>query len=234
MKNRNRRNTVRVVTPEEKKQYAADLEKTNPGYLNENVKLSTMVWTLTGMRMLYSVFFLYITFAYEINDGTEWMNFLSTFIFLCWYSWMLRSGKIIAILMLLFRGVGIVTSGVSLLSMAMWPLSLIFTLTFAIAMEFAEAVFCIYVLFNGTAAQTIRLNKEMDRTLLSNGVSKTTLGTMAEYKNTYGEEMEIEKPENEKKENTDESDGREEIDRREEIDGREKTDEISSGRDGDF
>lgn len=222
MKNRNRRNMVRVVTPEEKKQYASDIEKTHPGYLNENVKLSTMVWILTGIRMLYSIFFLYITYVYEINDGTEWMNLLSTFIFLCWYSWMLRAGKIIAVLMLLFRGVGIVTSGVSLLSMAMWPWSLLFTLTFAIAMEFAEAVFCIYVLFNGTAAQTIRLNKEMDRTLLSNGVSKTTLGEMAEYKNTYGDEMEKEKPEIEKVESIGE------------IDRTEKADETSSDRNEDL
>lgn len=185
---------ARVVTAEEKKRFTEDIEKEHPGYLYENVKLSTIVWTLTGVRILYSFFYLYLTYVFKSWDGSEWMNFFSSFIFLIWYSWMLRTGKGVAVLMLLLRGIVIVFSGVSVLTMALWTPPLMFTLIFAsifaIVLEFAEAVFCIYVLFNGTAAQTIGLNREMDRSLLTYGVSKTVLGEMAEYKNSYNEETE--------------------------------------------
>lgn len=180
-------------------QRAQEIEQEYPGFLNENKKLTAVVWSLTGIRVIFGLFFLYISHIYQLESMQGWMNLIGSFFFLMWYSWMLRSGKGIAVLMLLFRGYGIVTGGAAVLSSSPWlPLPLIFTLVFALIMEFVEAVFCIYVLFNETAARTIRLNKEMDQYLLSNGVSQTTLETMAGYKNSYAEETDANVPDAEK------------------------------------
>ena len=107
-----------------------------------------------------------------------------------WYSWMLRSGKSIAVMMLFFRGGSIVYGGVSTLEMSAWlPYPLIFMVTLAMVMEFIEAVFCIYVLFNAENSQTIRLNQELDRRLQAGAVTPETLERMAGYRNEYtGEE----------------------------------------------
>ena len=54
--------------------------------------------------------------------------------------------------------------GVSLLQMSWWlPFPLVFMLVTAAAIEFIEAVFCIYMLFNPLARHTIRLNRAFAR-----------------------------------------------------------------------
>ena len=55
----------------------------------------------------------------------------------------------LTVLMLIGRGASIVWGGVSLLQMSWWlPFPLVFMLVMAAAIEFIEAVFCIYMLFN--------------------------------------------------------------------------------------
>ena len=51
-------------------------------------------------------------------------------------------------------------------------------------MEFCEAIFCIYILFNRNASTVIRLNRDCEARL-AHGVSAGTLEKMAEYKNPY-------------------------------------------------
>lgn len=162
-----------------------EIEKKYPGYLDENIKMNTMVLIFTGLRVLYGIFYLGITILYGLPIMRALLIILSAFIFYLWYSLMLKAGKGIAVLMLCIRGYSVVTGGVSILTMSYWlSFSLIFTLTTACIMEFCEAVFCIYILFNKTAATTIRLNKELNEKLRQ-GVSKGSLERMAEYKNPY-------------------------------------------------
>lgn len=189
MVNRRQRVPVRVMTPEEKRQCVLEVENSYPGYMEENVKLTTIVRILTGLRILYGLFYLYMSHLYGMGGADGWLNLLGAFFFLMWYSLMLRSGKMLAVAMLVFRGFGIAISGSSIISISPWlPLPLIFTLMLAVVMEFSEAVFCIYVLFNATAARTVRLNYQMDRDLVSYRVPKETLEKMAEYRNPYSDE----------------------------------------------
>lgn len=193
MKSRNRRIPMRAASPEERRAYEQMLESQNPGYGEENIKLYSMVRILTGVRMVYGLFYLLMTFLYGLEVKQGFLTLLSVFIFYLWYTVMLRSGKFIAVMMMVFRGGSIAVNGVSILQMSFWlPFPLIFTLVAACVMEFAEAVFCIYVLFNGRAAGTIRLNREMDAAL-SKGVSPKTLERMAEYRNPYGDGEEAER-----------------------------------------
>lgn len=199
MRNRNRRTPARVVTPAERMAYARIIDGQNPGYLEENVKLLSIVKILTGVRVVYGLFYFAMTFLYGLSMTQGFLTLFSAFVFYIWYSVMLRTGKIVAVLMMVFRGGSIVFSGVSILQMSFWlPYPLIFTLVAAAVMEFCEAVFCIYVLFNRQAARAIRLNREMDVTL-SKGVSPKTLERMAEYQNPYGAPEDGEETENAKK-----------------------------------
>ena len=76
--------------------------------------------------------------------------------------WMVRI--LTGVLMLIGRGASIVWGGVSLLQMSWWlPFPLVFMLVLAAAIEFIEAVFCIYMLFNPLARHTIRLNRAFAR-----------------------------------------------------------------------
>lgn len=185
MKNTNRRNrTAVIVTPEEKQQYIWEIEKENPGFINENEKLTALVRIMTGIRIMYGFFYTYMAYMFGLPVSQGIVVIVSSVFFFLWYSWMLRSGKLIAVMMLAFRGVGIAMGGASLLPMAPWlPLSLIFTLTFSIIMEFGEAVFCIYVLFYGPAAETVRLNRLMDEGLLKRRASRKMMEALSEYRN---------------------------------------------------
>lgn len=143
-----------------------ELEKEYPGYLEIDDKLHTIVRLLTGLRILYSLFYLAMTFLYGMEPFQAVMNLVSPVFFYLWYSLMLRSGKMVAVLMLLFRGISIVYGGVSVLSISAWvPYPLIFMLVLALVIEFVEAVFCIYTLFNAENAQTIRLNLGVENSL---------------------------------------------------------------------
>lgn len=179
---------VRVVTAQEREAFRQEIERQYPGYLNENLKLTTIVKIFTGLRVLYGLYYLVITLVYGLSVVQGLFTIFSAFVFYLWYSWMLKAGKGIAVLMLCLRGFSIVSGGVSILQMSFWlPYPLIFTLTTACVMEFCEAVFCIYILFNRTASAVIRLNREAE-THLMRGVPAETLERMAEYKNPYSEE----------------------------------------------
>lgn len=92
------------------------------------------------------------------------MTLLGPFIFYGWYMLMLRESPALTVLMLIGRGASIVWGGVSLLQMSGWlPFPLVFMLVMAAAIEFIEAVFCIYMLFNPLARHTIRLNRAFAR-----------------------------------------------------------------------
>ena len=92
------------------------------------------------------------------------MTLLGPFIFYGWYMLMLRESPVLTVLMLIGRGASIVWGGVSLLQMSWWlPFPLVFMLVTAAAIEFIEAVFCIYMLFNPLARHTIRLNRAFAR-----------------------------------------------------------------------
>lgn len=185
-KNNGRRKTpARVVSPEERAAFAAELENQYPGYLEENNKLTTMVRILTGNRVLYALFYIAMTYFYDIQESQGWMNLFGSFFFFLWYSLMIRSGKFVAVAMLVFRGISISLAGPSILEMSLYlPFPLIFTLVLSVVMEFIEAVFCIYVLFNSFAAQTVRINRMLTQHMAS-GVPSATLEKMAEYQNPY-------------------------------------------------
>lgn len=140
------------------------IEEKYSGYLEIDDKLHVMVKILTGLRILYSLFYLAMTGLYGMPLWQALINLTGPVFFYLWYVWMLYSGKGLAVLMLLFRGISLVYGGVSALEMSFWlPYPLIFMLTLALVMEFAEAVFCIYILFNAENAEVIRLNKELEQ-----------------------------------------------------------------------
>lgn len=184
------RRTPRVITKEEREACLRQLEEENPGYLEMEESLRMVVWILTGVRILYSIFYLVMSLLYEMPLLNAVVNLISPFFFYVWYSYMLQSGRMIAVLMLVFRTGSIIYGGASLLDMCFWlPYPLIFLLTLAILMEFTESVFCIYVLFHSDAAKTIRLNRELARRLQAGVVARGKLEQMAAYRNEYaGEE----------------------------------------------
>ena len=193
MRGRKNKTPVFTMTEEEKRRYMQQVEEENPGYLAENAKLKALVWILTGVRVLYALFYLFVSYVYQLGMAEGIVNLVGCLFFFGWYTLMLRSGKLVAVVMLLFRGYGIVTNGAAILSVSPWlPFSLIFTLVVSVIMQFAEAVFCIYVLFDARARQTVRLNCRMELSAISQGVSKDTLEKMAEYKNPYAEGGETE------------------------------------------
>lgn len=176
---------ARMVTPQEREALRQEIERQYPGYLEENLKLTAIVRIFTGIRVLYGLFYLFITLLYGLEFVQGIFTIFSALVFYLWYSWMLKAGKGVAVLMLALRGISVVTGGVSILGMAYWlPYPLVFTLTTACVIEFCEAIFCIYILFNRDTAAVIRLNKEAEAQLVR-GVSSGTLEKMAEYKNPY-------------------------------------------------
>lgn len=188
MKGARSKTPARVVTAQEREAFRQEIERQFPGYLNENLKLTTIVKIFTGLRVLYGLYYLMITIVYGLSVVQGLFTIFCAFVFYLWYSWMLKAGKGIAVLMLCLRGFSIVSGGVSILQMSFWlPYSLIFTLTTACVMEFSEAIFCIYILFNRTASTVIRLNREGEMHLVR-GVPTGTLERMAEYKNPYSED----------------------------------------------
>lgn len=139
------------------------LEERYAGYLEIDDKLHIMVKILTGLRILYGLFYLAMTLLYGMPLWQAWVNLAESIFFYLWYVWMLSAGKGAAVVMLLLRGVSLVYGGVSVLELSLWlPYPLLFLLTLALVMEFIEAVFCIYLLFNSENARVIRLNRELE------------------------------------------------------------------------
>ena len=52
------RRTPRVITKEDREACLRQLEEENPGYLEMEESLRMVVWILTGVRILYSIFYL--------------------------------------------------------------------------------------------------------------------------------------------------------------------------------
>lgn len=178
-----------IVTKEERMAWQRELEKEFPGYLEMNEKLYTIVNILTGVRILYGLFYLAMSVLYEMPIAAAVINLFGPFFFYFWYTWMLKSGRFVAVMMLLFRGGAIVYGGVSLLEMSLWlPWPLLFLLTASHMIQFVEAVFCIYVLFQSDAAQTVRLNQELVQKIQTGIVASETLGQMAGYRNEFQDE----------------------------------------------
>ena len=185
---------TRPLTQEELTACREAIERDNPGYMDENTKLTQLVKTLTGVRMLSGIFNICMFKMYDLSLVQPIILFFSAFFFLFWYMWMLRSGKLVAVFMMCVRGYSIISGGAALLNMAGWlPYPLIFMLTAAGVMEFVEAVFCIYVLFHPFAAHTIRLNKALFQRLMR-AVDPVELNRMAGYQNPYGEDTDQEGP----------------------------------------
>ncbi len=141
-----------------------EIKRKNPGYTETNEKISVIAQTLTGVRLLYGIFFagMCVICGFSLMQGI--MMLISPFVVYVWYGIMLRSGRFPAIAMLCARAYSIITGGAALLSLGVWlPFPLLFALTAAAYLEFAEAVFCIYLLFDREAVQTIRLNRKISR-----------------------------------------------------------------------
>ena len=151
---------------EKREEFLRQLEEEHPGYREMDERLRMVVRILTGVRVLYGVFYLAMSLLYGLPLVNALVNLISPFFFFVWYSYMLQSGRMIAAMMLLFRAGSIIFGGVSLLGMSVWlPYPLIFLLTLAIVMEFIESVFCIYVIFHSDAAEAVQLNRELVRRL---------------------------------------------------------------------
>ena len=106
--------------------------------------------------------------------------------------------------MLAARAIGLGIGGAGLLSYAPWLVAaapgavaaaVIFTMIAGMAMQFFEAVFCIYVLFNRQASMTVKLNRAMSVYFSKKAVSRTTLEQMAGYRNEAAEEEQEERGE---------------------------------------
>lgn len=180
------RRSRRRVSPEVKAAYERKIEEEHPGYLWESKKHETIVWTLTGIRALYAVFYLILTLLMGLNSMGQIFILLQLVLFYIWATLMIRFGGFVAVFLLAVRGLDIIRSGPALLALSPYTsLIWIFVLVLALVIEFVEAVFCIYLLFNHQAAQTIRLKRIMDRELpgMGDNVSRETVETMAGYQN---------------------------------------------------
>ena len=112
--------------------WGKQMEKTLPGYGEQNEALHWMVRILTGVRVLYCLFYLIMTFVYGMEKTNAVMTLLGPFIFYGWYMLMLRESPVLTVLMLIGRGASIVWGGVSLLQMSWWlPFPLVFMLVMA-------------------------------------------------------------------------------------------------------
>lgn len=172
-----------VALQQEWAMWVRQMEKTLPGYGEQHEALGWMVRILTGVRVLYCLFYLIMTFVYGMEKTNAVLMLLGPFIFYGWYMLMLRDGPVLKVLTLIGRGASIAWGGVSLLEMSMWlPFPLIFMLVLAAVIEFIEAVFCIYMLFNPLARNTIRLNRAFARGMRVQ-VPDEVLEKMAAYRN---------------------------------------------------
>lgn len=190
--NRRQRPQAPVVTKEMRLEYFMEMEKSHPGYLGEREKLCAVVLIFTGVRLLYSLFYFGISIVYGLDLTSAAVNLLSTAVFYFWYTLMLQSGCIVAVLMLAARGIGLAMGGAGLLRTGITlaaslpgPLAvpLIFAMTAGMAMQFLEAVFCIYVLVNSNASLAVKLNRQMAGYFAAKRAPGETVSRMARYKN---------------------------------------------------
>lgn len=176
----------RRVSLEAKAAFEKKIEEENPGYLWESEKHETIVWTLIGVRALYAVFYLTLTLLMGFNFKGQIFILFQLVLFYFWATLMIRFGGFVAIFLLVVRGLDIIRTGPALLALSPYTTFIwIFVLVLALVIEFIEAVFCIYLLFNHQAVQTIKLKRMMDRELpeIEKNVDRETVETMAGYQN---------------------------------------------------
>lgn len=199
--NRRQRPQMRLITNAMREEYISQMDAEYPGYRDEREKLYTFVEIFTGVRAIYSLFYVGLCAICGLDITEGLVNLLSTAVFYFWYTLLLQSGWGVAALMLAARGIGLGIGGAGLLSNAPWLVAaapgavagaVIFTMITGMIMQFLEAVFCIYVLFNRQASMTVKLNRAMNLYFSKKAVSRTTLEQMAGYKNDAAEEAQTE------------------------------------------
>ena len=202
--NRRQRPQMRLITNAMREEYISRMDEEYPGYRDEREKLYTFVKIFTGVRVIYSLFYIGLCMMCGLDLTEGLANLLSTAVFYFWYTLLLQSGWGVAALMLAARGIGLGIGGAGLLSNAPWLVAaapgavaaaVIFTMITGMAMQFLEAVFCIYVLFNRQASMTVKLNRAMSVYFSKKAVSRATLEQMAGYKNEAAEEEQEERGE---------------------------------------
>lgn len=195
---------MRLITYEMGEEYITRMDEEYPGYRDEREKLYTFVKIFTGVRVIYSLFYIGLCARCGLDVTEGLVNLLSTAVFYFWYTLLLQSGWGVAALMLAARAIGLGIGGAGLLSNAPWLVAaapgavaaaVIFTMIAGMAMQFFEAVFCIYVLFNRQASMTVKLNRAMSVYFSKKAVSRTTLEQMAGYRNEAAEEEQEERGE---------------------------------------
>lgn len=195
---------MRLITYEMGEEYITRMDEEYPGYRDEREKLYTFVKIFTGVRVIYSLFYIGLCALCGLDVTEGLVNLLSTAVFYFWYTLLLQSGWGVAALMLAARAIGLGIGGAGLLSNAPWLVAaapgavaaaVIFTMIAGMAMQFFEAVFCIYVLFNRQASMTVKLNRAMSVCFSKKAVSRTTLEQMAGYRNEAAEEEQEERRE---------------------------------------
>ena len=188
---------MRLITYEMGEEYITRMDEEYPGYRDEREKLYTFVKIFTGVRVIYSLFYIGLCALCGLDVTEGLVNLLSTAVFYFWYTLLLQSGRGVAALMLAARAIGLGIGGAGLLSNAPWLVAaapgavaaaVIFTMIAGMAMQFFEAVFCIYVLFNRQASMAVKLNRAMSVYFSKKAVSRTTLEQMAGYRNEAAEE----------------------------------------------
>ena len=75
---------TRPLTQEELTACREAIERDNPGYMDENTKLTQLVKTLTGVRMLYGIFNICMFKMYDLSLVQPIILFFSAFFFLFW------------------------------------------------------------------------------------------------------------------------------------------------------
>ena len=195
---------MRLITYEMGEKYITRMDEEYPGYRDEREKLYTFVKIFTGVRVIYSLFYIGLCALCGLDVTEGLVNLLSTAVFYFWYTLLLQSGWGVAALMLAARAIGLGIGGAGLLSNAPWLVAaapgavaaaVIFTMIAGMAMQFFEAVFCIYVLFNRQASMTVKLTRAMSVYFSKKAVSRTTLEQMAGYRNEAAEEEQEERGE---------------------------------------
>ena len=81
MKGARGKTPVRMVTAQEREALRQEIEGEHPGYLDENLKLTTIVKTFTGIRVLYGLYYLLITLIYGLQFTQGIFTIFSAFVF---------------------------------------------------------------------------------------------------------------------------------------------------------
>ena len=102
---------MRLITNEMREEYIAQMDEEYPGYRDEREKLYTFVKIFTGVRVIYSLFYIGLCMMCGLDVTEGLVNLLSTAVFYFWYTLLLQSGWGVAALMLAARAIGLGIGG---------------------------------------------------------------------------------------------------------------------------